>query len=544
MDPVAVVVDGRRSPFTSGSPVRVGGLEVLAVQSEVGHGLRLDLTVRNPGTDVASAHRVGIVLSGAPELVLEHGYQSWSVVRRCAPSDVRPDRRDSAEWGRATHVADPERAGEVVVGDQFLVTDEGVVGFLDGRHHLSIVEARPDGLHALALLDDVPIEPGEARALDPIWCASGEPGPLYSEYATRWGATAGARVDATAPVGWCSWYHYFGEVTPGDIRKNLALASELGLGLVQIDDGWQRAIGDWSQTSEGWGEPMSALADEIRASGITAGIWTAPFIAAASSRVATDHPEWIAAHRSGHPLRAMYNDTWGGWALGLDTTNPAVVDHLRSLYSSLRAEGFDYHKIDFCYAAAVPARRHDATQTRGQALRAGLEAVREGIGDDAFLLGCGCPFGPAVGVVDAMRVSADVAPTWEAERSWPGFAETAPAAVNAIAASVLRAPLHRRVFINDPDCLLLRPGALEPAHRDVLAATIAGCGGFTVLSDDMSTYGEAERAMVRAAQTAAVAGDRPLDLLDPFATPLAVVSPRYRLDIDWLLPSATLTSAR
>ena len=33
-------------------------------------------------------------------------------------------------------------------------------------------------------------------------------------------------------------------------------------------------------------------------------------------------------------------------------------------------------------------------------------------GDDAFLLGCGCPLGPAVGVVDAMRIGADVTPYW------------------------------------------------------------------------------------------------------------------------------------
>ncbi|HEX7168365.1 MAG TPA: glycoside hydrolase family 36 protein [Acidimicrobiales bacterium] len=517
-------------------------------------GRRVDVTVRAAGTEPAQLDRVEIALDLQPSRVLEHGHQSWSVVRRTTADDVRPERAGIPDWARGCHVSAPDRAGHVVAGDQFLVTDEGVVGFLDARSHLGVVEARRSGVVAVALLDGVELAPGAERALDPLWVADGDPGALYSAYAREWGRVAGARVgrgrggserEALAPTtGWCSWYQYFAGVTPGDVRANLRLAAAHGIDLVQVDDGYQSAVGDWLTTSDAWREGTEALAGEIRAAGVRAGIWTAPFLAGAGSALLAAHPDWLSAHSSGHPSKAAYNPgSWGGFAYALDTTRDDVLDHLRSTFAALTAQGFDYHKIDFCYAAALPATRRDPTKTRAEALRLGLDAVREGIGDDAFLLGCGCPFGPAVGVVDAMRVSADVAPVWQPEASWPGFAETAPSARNAIAASVLRAPLHRRVFLNDPDCLLLRPTdtGLDARQRQVLSDAVAGSGAFLVLSDDLDRYGDAEwRAAdgIRAAQSRL---DVELDIADPFADPVVVgaADGSWSLTIDWDAPTSS-----
>ena len=51
------------------------------------------------------------------------------------------------------YCSDVERAGRVVAGDQFLLTDAGIAGFLDGRRHLGLVEASP--VTAWALLTGV-----------------------------------------------------------------------------------------------------------------------------------------------------------------------------------------------------------------------------------------------------------------------------------------------------------------------------------------------------------------------------------------------------
>ena len=69
-----------------------------------------------------------------------------------------------------------------------------------------------------------------------------------------------------------------------------------------------------------------------------------------------------------------------------------------------------------------------------------------------------------------------------------------------MSASVLRAPLHRRLWVNDPDCLLLRPvqTELSAEQRALVAGVVAGTGGFTLLSDDLALYGDAEWAEVAA----------------------------------------------
>lgn len=536
-DAVSIEVNGVAVPFAEGV-VRVGDLEVEVASSELDDGRRLDLRVRNGGRDEVRLDDVVVRVAATPGRVMEQGYQSWSVVRRCGRGDIRPERADLPDWARATHLSRPDAAGRIIAGDQFLLTDGGVAGFLDARHHLGTVEAEAAGLAVRAMFDGVPLPAGAERALDPIWLADGDAGIRYSDFASLWGTTASARISAPAPLGWCSWYQYFAHVLPADVRANLQAVAGRGFELVQIDDGYQSAIGDWRSMAPGWEEGLASLAKEIRHAGLQAGIWTAPFLLGPNSDVLRDHPDWVTRHEpTGYASKATFNaDNWGGWAVALDTTRADVLDHLRATYAALVDEGFDYHKIDFCYAAALPARRQDRTKTRAESLRLGLEAVREGVGDDSFLLGCGCPFGPAVGVVDAMRVSADVAPTWAPENHWPGFPETAPAAVNAIAASVLRAPLHRRVFINDPDCLLLRPTdtGLDAGQRSFLAAVVTGTGAFTVVSDDLRRYTDAEWGLLDALRSVHDDVDTLLDIDDPFADPVVVRSAAgSMLTVDW-----------
>jgi alpha-galactosidase len=502
--PVSLRAGGAEVPFREGV-VRAGDVELVVAGREQGSGLRIDWSVRNPGAHAVRLDEIGIGIDAAPELVLEHGWQSWSVVRVCRPGDVRPERRDVPEWRRAMYCSDVERAGRVVAGDQFLLTDAGIAGFLDGRRHLGLVEAAP--VTAWALLDGVALAPGDERPLHPLWLAAGDPGALYSEYATLWGAETEARATTPAPAGWCSWYQYFSSVTPADVRANLPLAAAHGLEVVQIDDGYQSEIGDWLAPRPAWAEGVGALAGDIAGAGLRAGIWTAPFLAGENSRLLADHPDWVGR-------RAMHNPVWwGGWALALDTANPAVLDHITATMAALTAEGFDYHKVDFLYAGALPA---DRSCTRAETLRRGLEAVRLGVGDDAFLLGCGSPFGPAAGIVDAMRVSPDVTTAWEPRTPLPGLYEAASSAGNAIAASRLRAPLHRRLWVNDNDCLLLRPTQteLDAGRRRLLAGSVAGGGAFTVVSDDLSLYGDEEWALLEAVRTSP---DEPLDLDDPFS---------------------------
>ena len=193
--------------------------------------------------------------------------------------------------------------------------------------------------------------------------------------------------------------------------------------------------------------------------------------------------------RRGDARAACWNPGWslGRPAYALDTTHPQVLDWLRDLGRTLaRQWGYRLLKLDFLYAAALPGVRADASATRAQALRRGLEAIREGAGEDAFLLGCGCPLGPAIGVVDGMRIGADVAPFWD---NWisrgPNRGRHGVATAHAVQNILTRAFMHRRLWLNDPDCLMVRAAetALTPDEVRSLATAIALTDGMLVLSD-------------------------------------------------------------
>jgi alpha-galactosidase len=375
-----------------------------------------------------------------------------------------------------------------------------MAGFVGAGDALTTVTVTsPDTITARAILDGVALAPRAHRELDPLFIVSAnEPA---AKLAARWAHATGrwmdARVGAPFQRGWCSWYHYFHAVTEDALRANIkqlsAMRAEFPVDLIQLDDGFQSALGDWDLTNAKFPGGLRKIADEIRAAGFHAGIWTAPFLAARDSRVMAAHPDWFIVHdKTGEPARAGYNPNWTAsddkFAYALDASNPHFRAHLKHLFSKLTRDfGYAYLKLDFLYAAAAEGRRHDAGMTRGETLRRGLEAIRDGAGDDAFILGCGCPLGQAVGIVDGMRVGPDVAPYWGSTSTGAGD----PSTVYALDAIIARSFMHRRLWLNDPDCLMLRATEtrLSADERAALAAVIASSGGMLLISDEMALLG-------------------------------------------------------
>jgi alpha-galactosidase len=161
----------------------------------------------------------------------------------------------------------------------------------------------------------------------------------------------------------------------------------------------------------------------------------------------------------------------------------------------------------------------------------GLEAIREAVGPDVTLLGCGCPIGSGIGIFDAMRIGADVDPGWS-----PAFAgikpifqdePNMPGTCNALQNILTRAPFHNRWWVNDPDCLLIRPDSeLTLPEVQSLATAIALSGGALLLSDDLPEV-PPERLRI-AEQLLPIIGDVPR-VLDWFDEPM----PRLlRLDLE------------
>jgi alpha-galactosidase len=155
--------------------------------------------------------------------------------------------------------------------------------------------------------------------------------------------------------------------------------------------------------------------------------------------------------------------------------------------------GYDYHNIDFVYAAALRGRRHDPGLTAVEAYRRGLQIIRDEAGD-RFVLGCGAPFAPSVGLVDGMRIGPDVAPYWRGVTREDGFARGLHRAVRSTLAHMW---MHGHLWVNDPDCLMLRERESELTLPEVQAwaSLVALSGGMVLLSDDLALLEpEPERA--------------------------------------------------
>ncbi|AHF91801.1 glycoside hydrolase [Opitutaceae bacterium TAV5] len=342
--------------------------------------------------------------------------------------------------------------------------------------------------------DGAVLRAGERLEISPLLLGVGESlSSLLEDYARFVAHAMGAGTVTTREAGmmvrgWCSWYYFYGTESESDVLQNArALRSELfqknsGLPepsalapVIQIDDGWTlpfnghpRVWGDWLPGRK-FPRGMAALVRDIHALGFRAGLWLAPFSVDKASRLAAEHPDWIV--RAHNPETGLMDPAGPGHVFGLDLTHPAVLAWLRETFTRVFWEwGFDYVKIDFLIHGALSGRRHDPGVTPAEAFRRGLSVIREVAdlrGEDSrwgrkFILCCGSPLGPAIGLCDGMRVGYDVGTRWHLPMSmadWPH----GNCCIKAAAFPVLfRQWMHGRFWQNDPDCLVVRDHCTPP----------------------------------------------------------------------------------
>ncbi|PAZ09596.1 glycoside hydrolase [Streptomyces sp. SA15] len=422
--------------------------------------------MHNPFTPIAS-----LPVNPRTARVHEEGWQSWSPSGAYALGD-KPYRPTNDNWATVCYRPGVTVPEDTFQGEGLLALDPG-----DGTPVRLWAAVEPTReVPSIRLV--VTADRAEVSADGPVkeWT-----GTDIQSVLADWASGLGLQAPRPAPSVWCSWYEYFTAVTEEDIHENLRAMDTLDLPIdvVQIDDGYQKALGDWL-TLSGRFRSRAGIADAIRARGRRAGIWTAPFLVDPASDLAAEHPDWLVRDVDGGFTHAGRN--WGHDLRVLDTTHPAAAAYLTSVFTTLRAEGFDYFKVDFLYAGALDGVRHARVDAL-QAYRSGIELIREAIGPEAYLLGCGAPMLPSLGLFDAMRVSPDTAPHRRPEAddySQPG---QDPAEFTGVG----RQWQHCRLWINDPDCLMARP-AVETRER--WAAHVEATGGLMASSDRLLSLDE------------------------------------------------------
>ncbi|QOR47896.1 alpha-galactosidase [Trueperella pecoris] len=330
---------------------------------------------------------------------------------------------------------------------------------------------------------------------DALWfIATGLEVEVFSDYvaalAQERGLQSLPRVGATIGPIWSSWYSWFEEITDEIISAEISPARELGYGSIQIDDGWESRVGNWSPNDK-FPAGMADLSGRIHDAGLKTGLWVAPFIALPGTPVLERYPQMFLKDAHGELLPVGHN--WGEHYYGLDFSRPDAHEWLAETMTEIAGWGIDMFKLDFIYAAALEAER--VGMGREEAYRAGLVTIREAVGPDVYLLGSGAVINASFGLLNGVRVGPDTAPYWDnTERKGD---PTGPSVLNALRSSLSRTWL-RPLIDCDPDVAYFRTrgSLLSPEVNELTADASLACE-FAQCSDPAAWLSDDERGQVR-----------------------------------------------
>jgi len=268
-------------------------------------------------------------------------------------------------------------------------------------------------------------------------------------------------------AGWISWFAFFDEVTEQDIVRTADTLAEtllpFGYDHLQIDDGYQSGEGRpdlWLTANAKFPRGLGFLPEYIKSKGLKPGIWTNAAFKQAD--YAAEHKDWFVTDATGAPGR-------GSWIeFSLDASNAEAVDAVvRPVYRGLRAMGWDYYKVDALRHLRYEGYNAHADHFRRTkkdlvaAYRGYVEAIREEVGRDRFILGCWGIRPELIGLIDGCRIGTD------------GFSYAGMAQFNS---------WNNVVWRNDPDHIELD----EDRFKSTLVTTLTG--SILLLTDKPELY--------------------------------------------------------
>ncbi len=407
-----------------------------------------------------------------------NNWQSWGLFTEEDEYREVLDTYRKRRIGIYTYTPIPDVFKREVISDYFLLGEEFLLGFLTSKIGHPYFVIGKNTIEAYIEYFDTQFE--DYIPIEPLVILKDlSKNMLLLQYGDLVKIKNKVRINSWNPVGWSSWYQYFLDLKWEDIEKNLKLSKEkeMPYEVFQIDDGYEKDIGDWLSTKDGFPE-MPEIATTIKHHGYLPGVWSAPLSISETSELYNKHRNWTVEENN-TPKKAYYN--WEKEIYTLDITNDNVKNWLYELFSNLKKIGFRYFKIDFMFAGALPGERK-RNITPIQAYREALSIIRDGVGD-SFVLGCGAPLLPSLGFVDGMRIGPDTAPYWQNTPTQPDIN-----AYWALKNALTRWFMHKKWWLNDPDCLLLRKNntGLSPSQINLYGIVSGMLDNMIFQSDDLS----------------------------------------------------------
>lgn len=537
-----------------------------SVHAEPDAGVRLTLEVQNNSTGPIivsrltplDAHPVGV--DPDEDLrVLNTGAGSWG-----AKSLDRLE--DDAEAGLVSAIAGASQAG-AVCGFVGVGRHRGFVRWtrlgasMPGGEAVGSPRVRLEALHYVtgdrsarsALVGSAGALARDGDAAEPLSGAPGVLGPgerIVSESAffqpgdvfvalERWadltGRENGAVIMNPPAAGFYTWYYYREHVNEEVILSNARYLAEhrdrLPVNYVHLDWGWQENYScGHREVGPGFPHGLAWLTRQVRDLGFIPGLWYTPFMHDhPSSPLPVERPELFQAGADGEPsgfgepIRNIMADMVPGMdtrrdgtMYRIDPSAPGARDYLLERYRWAVEQGFGMVMLDFVLNG-VPAPGivpRDGSKTWETAMREGLAAVREAVGDQTMIMGCGAPYEPMIGHGNFVRVAVDVPAHWKAVKRgslpllWQYF-------------------MHNRLWTNYADAVSVRatPSPFWPLDDDGsplsltldearLYVTVTGLSGAAVMiAEDLTALPPEREALLSLILPICDEGEfRPVDL--------------------------------
>ena len=444
----------------------------------------IHITDSTPASQTLPASRVTLNLPRPPRAFYRHGWQSWTLAAWTDPRE--PMVPIAAHQTRAKDEDAPYAFSDHPVSAWVGAAemDDGriiLLGALDLGGRVECVGNELRGFY----------EDGRAGK----WLvAIGTEREVFQRYSDELGNIFGF-IKSSPPRVWCSWYSLYNTVNEPVMDRIVRGLGDLPFDVIQLDDGWQVSLGEWDANKK-FPSGMAALADKIRRTNRRAGLWLAPFVTPLKSKFAAEHPDWILRDEAGKPVYAGIG--WSGDLGALDSSHPEVQEWLGRVIRNVIGWGYSYLKLDFLYGAAIPGKRKRDIP-REDAYREAMQGIRDAAGTETYILACGAPILPALGICDGIRVGPDVTPYWsnKPHSEWLNNPNN-PGTQNAIRTSLHRLWLKDLIHV-DPDVAYFRSRHNQMSEaQNQLLRDLVRLTGFKATSDLPQWWKPNEREALRA----------------------------------------------
>jgi len=168
------------------------------------------------------------------------------------------------------------------------------------------------------------------------------------------------------PVVLNSWEAFFFDIDENIMVDFAKAASDCGMDMVIMDDGWfgarvndKAGLGDWFVNKNRFKDGLGPFVERVKRTGVKFGIWVEPEMVNPDSDLFRAHPDWCIRC----PDRPM---SYSRSQYVLDMANPAVVEYLKGCFAeTFRDVPIDYFKWDMNRHISEPGSPYLAAEDQG-----------------------------------------------------------------------------------------------------------------------------------------------------------------------------------